>query len=149
MFEVIQRPNFARGMPCKAVHGILSVHAEAVIVHLKQLCATTLHHDLDAARLRIQSIFQELLEDRSRALDHFTGRDMANDCLGKCLHPTHALVLLADLPAGADVRHLQLGEQVLHHLVFVRRQIPSGFLTQHHEEIDHVLGLRQVAHILL
>ena len=49
-------------MPCEAVHGICSVHAEAVVVHLDQFGAAALHQHLDAARLRVQGIFQELLD---------------------------------------------------------------------------------------
>jgi hypothetical protein len=110
MLEVVQGTDFARSMPRKAVHGIRSIHAEAVVIDLDQLDATALYHHLDAVRLRVQGIFHEFLEHRSRAFDHFTCRDVIDHCLGKCLHPTHALLLLADLPAGADVRHLQLGE---------------------------------------
>src|SRR5262245_5527089 len=57
--------------------------------------------------------------------------------------------LLADLAASADVGHLQLGEQILQHLLFLPRQIALRFLSQHHEQIDHMLGLREIAHVLL
>src|SRR5438477_193897 len=67
MLEIVQGTNFAGGVPCKAVHGIGSVHAETVIVHLEQLDATALNHHLDAARRCLQGILHEHFDQQNKA----------------------------------------------------------------------------------
>ncbi|MCY1310592.1 hypothetical protein D9M70_607990 [compost metagenome] len=50
--------------------------ATPVVAHPQQLDAALLHFDVDAPGAGVQAVFQEFLDDRGGALDHFAGGDL-------------------------------------------------------------------------
>src|SRR5439155_1506018 len=63
--------------------------AAAVIGHADQVRPALLHVDVDARGPGVDAVFQQLLEDAGRALDHFAGGDLGDDGLRQLLDTRH------------------------------------------------------------
>src|SRR5262245_28012651 len=62
---------------------VLSRHAFAVVFHSNQLLAAQLDGNPDPGRARIDSVLDQLLDDRRRPLDDLAGRDLIRQIIGK------------------------------------------------------------------
>ena len=51
-------------------------YATPVVTNANQLCATTFDINVDAGGSRIETVFDQLLHHRRRALHHLTGGDL-------------------------------------------------------------------------
>jgi len=55
---------------------IVRRNATAVVAHSQQLDPALLNVHIDASRARIQTVFQQLLDHRGRALHHLAGGNL-------------------------------------------------------------------------
>ena len=79
--EVCRLADLARRMPLKGHPGIHSPHTGAVVDDLDQCLAGILDDDLDVGRTGIDGILDQLLDDRSRSLNHLTGSDLIGNII--------------------------------------------------------------------
>ena len=68
-------------MSLKGHPGIDGSHPGAVIDDLDQCLAGILDDDLDVGRTGVDGILDQLLDDRSRSLDHLTGSDLIGNII--------------------------------------------------------------------
>jgi len=62
---------------------LIGTHAYAVVAHANEADAAALDIDIDAVCIGIQGVFHELLDDRRRTLDHFTGSNLIDEFVGE------------------------------------------------------------------
>jgi hypothetical protein len=62
---------------------IIAVHADAIISHFDQRLATILDCNAYVARLSVNGILDQFLDDRSWALNDFASRDLIRDRVWK------------------------------------------------------------------
>ncbi len=77
--EIIQGGDLARRMPADRDRQLLLGNAAAIVAHAQQLDAAALDVDLDAVRTGVEAVLDELLDDRSRPLDHLAGGDLIDE----------------------------------------------------------------------
>ena len=102
--EIRQGRYLAGRVAREALHRVVVVHADAVVIHLDQLDAALLHRHLDGLRPCIQGVFEQFLDDGSRALDHLAGGYMIDHAIGQRLHPSHDSLRLCCLLEYARLR---------------------------------------------
>lgn len=67
-------------------HQIVRVYATTVVTDANQCHAPLLDLDFDPRRARIQTVLQQLFDDRCRALDHLAGGDLVDKLRGKLVY---------------------------------------------------------------
>ena len=80
-------------MTFEGEHGIVAHHAASVVGDLDELFSAGLDTDLDAGCASVQSVFEQLLDYRGRALHHLAGGDLVGDVLGEYVNAAHGAVL--------------------------------------------------------
>ena len=78
LLEILEAGDLAGGVAGQRQRQLRGSNAAAVVAHPDQPHPTLLHFDGDASRSGIQAVFQQFLDDRRRALDHFAGGDLAD-----------------------------------------------------------------------
>ena len=68
---------------------ILSGHTASVVRHTDKARAAAHDLDLDRCRTRIHRIFDQLLYDRGRPLNHLACRDLVDGCIVQYVNPCH------------------------------------------------------------
>ncbi|MNL13100.1 hypothetical protein D3C87_1339920 [compost metagenome] len=94
LFEVFQVADLAGGVSRQGQRQVIGRNAAAIVAHPQQLDAAQLHIDVDALGAGVEAVFQQLLDHRRRAFNHFTG--------GNLVRQTRA----EELDASAVVHHL-------------------------------------------
>ena len=74
--EIVGAPNLARRVPLEREPRIFRAHALAVVFDAHEPLAAQLDVDLDAARARVDGVFDELFDDRCRTFDDLAGGDL-------------------------------------------------------------------------
>jgi hypothetical protein len=77
-------------VPCEREYGVIPRHAGAVIRDANTGAATLRHVDLDGARVGIESILEQLLDDGRRPFDDLARRDLVDDSAGQDGDVRHA-----------------------------------------------------------
>lgn len=80
--EVFYPADLAGGMPLKGHAGIGLTHALAVVNHLEQGASGIAYDDLNISSPGIQAVLHQLLQTRSRPLDHFSGGYLVGYMIG-------------------------------------------------------------------
>ena len=62
---------------------LIGLNAAAVIIDRDTAHTAFLDAQLDALRTGIDRVFEQLLDHRGRSLDHFAGRDLADQMVGQ------------------------------------------------------------------
>ena len=70
---------------------VVAHHAAAVIGNLDEFFAAAFHLHANAARARVQRVLEQLLYDRGRALDDFSGSDLVSDMLRENVDASHGI----------------------------------------------------------
>ena len=76
LLEVFQVANLAGGVTGQGQRQVIGRNAAAVVAHPQQLDAALLDVDINALGTGVEAVFQQLLDHRSRALDHLTGGNL-------------------------------------------------------------------------
>ena len=79
--EISRLADLARRMPLKGHPGIDGTHTGTIVDDLYQCFAGILDDDLDIGRTGVNGILDQLLDDRSRSLDHLTGSDLIGNII--------------------------------------------------------------------
>ena len=87
--EIVGVANLARRMALEAEPRIVRIHPDAVVFDANQLLAAVLGGDGDARGLRIDGVFDQLLDDRGRPFDHFAGGDLVGEILRQPADASH------------------------------------------------------------
>ncbi|MCY1178694.1 hypothetical protein D9M73_190590 [compost metagenome] len=74
--EVFQVANLAGGVPGQGQRQVVGGDAATVVAHAQQLHPALLDVHVDAPGTGVQAVFQQLLDHRSRALDHLAGGNL-------------------------------------------------------------------------
>jgi hypothetical protein len=82
-FEIVERPQFARGVPLETEQGVRGVHAATIVLDVDLLQATGRDVDVDARRTCIERILDQLFDDAGRALHHLASGDLARQLRGQ------------------------------------------------------------------
>ena len=82
--------NFARRVAFEAEQRVVTAHAGAVVGHANEAAAAGLDFDGDARGPGVERVFNQLLHDTGRALNHFAGGDLIGDLLGEQADAVHA-----------------------------------------------------------
>ena len=62
-------------MPFKSKHGVITIHALAIVGNFQQAPPAGFYIDDDACRAGIDRVFDQFFSNRSGPLDDFTGGD--------------------------------------------------------------------------
>ena len=76
LFQVFQLADLAGGMAGQGQGQVVSGDTTAIVAHLEQLDTALLNFHFDTTGARVQAVFQQLLDHRSRPLDHFSGGNL-------------------------------------------------------------------------
>ena len=87
--QVVGTPQLGGGVPLEAEPRILERHSLAVVDNLYQSPAGILDDELDVGGTGIDSVFQEFLDDRGRALHHLTGGYLVGHGIGQKFDDIH------------------------------------------------------------
>ena len=87
--EVVGALNLARRVTLERQPRILRAHPFAIVFDAHEPLAAQLDVDLDAARARVDGVFDELFDDRGRPLDDLAGGDLVREVGGKEGDATH------------------------------------------------------------
>ena len=79
MLEIVERVDLAGGVPGERQRQLIRSDAATIVAHAAQRHATPFHFDVDASRSGVESVLNQLLDHRSRALDHLAGSDLADE----------------------------------------------------------------------
>ena len=80
--DICALANLAGRMRFQAHERVFRVHAAAVVDDAHQRAAAAVDLDRQAGGAGIESVFDQLLDDRGRAFDNLTGRDAVADVFG-------------------------------------------------------------------
>ena len=72
------RREFARGVRSNCETRVFSIHANAVIRHFDVRLAAVDNFDINASRLRVDGVFDQLFDNRRRTLDNLARRNLVN-----------------------------------------------------------------------
>jgi hypothetical protein len=81
--EIIERRNLAGGMALHREGELACRHAAAIIAHADQRAAALFDVDLDARCPGIETVLDQFLDHRRRALDDLAGRDLVDQFTGE------------------------------------------------------------------
>ena len=87
--QVVGRANFARGVTRRGQRQFVRGDAAAVVGHADQFAAALLDRDVDSRRAGIDRVFEQLLHNAGRPLDHLAGGDFVHDARRKLLDGGH------------------------------------------------------------
>ena len=90
--EVVGLFDLRGSMALKGQTGIGRRHATAIIYHLNGRTTGIHHNYVDGLCPGIHGILDQLLDDRSRALDDFTSGDLVRDGVGQKADEIHDLM---------------------------------------------------------
>ncbi len=76
LFEVFEVANLAGGVTGQGERQVIGGNTAAVIAHAQQLDAALLDIDVNTLGAGVEAVFQQLLDHRSRALNHLTSGDL-------------------------------------------------------------------------
>ena len=79
--EVVGLADLGGGMTLKRQTGIGFRHSFPVVDDLHQCLSRVLDQDLDLCGTGINSILDQLLDNRSRSLNHFASRNLIGDAV--------------------------------------------------------------------
>jgi hypothetical protein len=88
--EVLEAGDLAGGVPGERERQLAARDAGAVVLDLHALDPARVEHHADRLRARVDAVLEQLLQHRGRSLDHFSGRDLAHQQLGKHANGGHA-----------------------------------------------------------
>ena len=88
--QILGLLNFARRMAFEAEQRVVAAHAGAVVGHADEAAPTGLDFDGNARGPGVERVFNQLLHDTGRALNHFAGGDLIGDLLGEQADAVHA-----------------------------------------------------------
>ena len=83
LFEFEKVADLARRVPHDGERKVVLRDPRAVVGHDEALETAPVHADFDVGGARVERIFHELLHHRSGPFDHFAGRDLAHQFVGK------------------------------------------------------------------
>ncbi len=87
--EILGPADLARRVPLDRQARILAIHAVAVVLDADRLLAAELDRDRDAARVRVERVLDQLLDDGRRTLDDFAGRDLIGEMKREAIYAAH------------------------------------------------------------
>ncbi len=77
--QILVAVQLAGGKALQRQQGVVVSHAAAVVRHLHQGPAAVFDLDQEPGAARVQGVFDQLLDDRCRAFDHFAGGDFIGE----------------------------------------------------------------------
>ena len=77
-------------MPLEGQQRVVMNHPGAVVDDANHALAAGFDFDADRVGARVQGVFEQLLHDRSRPLDHFARSDAIGDCFRQYANAAHA-----------------------------------------------------------
>ncbi len=86
VFEITETRNLAGRMAHQRETHIGGIDPRAVVAHPQQRGAAALDFHVDASRLRIERVLDQLLDDGGRPLDYLAGSDLADEFIGQDLN---------------------------------------------------------------
>ncbi len=87
--QVVGPADFAGGVAGDGQRQVVGVNPRAVVGDADQLGPPFEDVDFDAGGERIEAVFQQLLDDAPRTLDHFAGGNLIDDEGLERLNPRH------------------------------------------------------------
>ena len=87
--QIFQPGDFARGVAAEGEGEIVLVDAAAVVAHPQQFLAALFQLDIDPAGAGVEAVFEQFLEHRCRALDHFAGGDLIGQARTEAVDAVH------------------------------------------------------------
>jgi hypothetical protein len=81
--QVFELRDLAGGVAVEGEQRVVAPHATAVVGDDDAAAAAGVEVDGDRAGARVEGVLDQLLDHRSRALDHLAGRDLADQVIGK------------------------------------------------------------------
>ena len=79
-------------MAFKSQQSVVAHHAAAVVGDADQLPPSALDRDDDAAGAGVERILQQLLDHRSRPVDHLAGGDLVGHLVGQYVDAAHGIL---------------------------------------------------------
>jgi hypothetical protein len=77
--EVGGEADLRCGVSLEREHGVVALHAAAVVAHADQLASAFLDGDIDGGGAGVECVFDELFHRRCGALHHFAGSNLVGD----------------------------------------------------------------------
>ena len=87
--EVILPSDLGSRMPAEAVHGILAVHAAAIVADCDPIDAAILCRNRNPRGTCINRVFHKFLDDSHRPLHHFSGSDHIGSLCIQLMYSSH------------------------------------------------------------
>lgn len=81
--EVFFGAYFARGVAFETEHGVFAVHAGTIVDNFDEGCPAALNVDFNMKGACVEAVFDQFANDRSGALNDFTGRHLAGEGVGE------------------------------------------------------------------
>ena len=91
--QILRSLDFAGGVSFQAKQRVVPAHPHAVVRDANQAAAASLDFHRDAARLRVERVFDQFLDHTGGALDHFAGGDLVGDLFGQQANAVHAALI--------------------------------------------------------
>ena len=101
--KVFQLANLAGGVPRKSQRQVIGGDAAAVVAHPQQLDSSLFDIDVDTLGPGIQAVFQQFLDHRCRALDHFPSGNLVRQTRAEQLDTCGVQRCLAHCWAASSV----------------------------------------------
>ncbi len=76
--EILEGRELRSGVAIEGEHDVVAPHPRSVVVDRDPALAAGVERDGDAARAGVERVLDQLLDHRSRSLDHFAGSDLAH-----------------------------------------------------------------------
>ncbi len=111
LLQLLQGADLARGVTVQRERQIFSTDTQAIVADANQLCAGGLDVNIHSGGAGIETVFQQLLDHRCRALDDLAGGNLIGEARGKALdkrHKVYCSIQLAGMRRVCPTRILLL-----------------------------------------
>ena len=89
MIQILSLIDLAGSMPLDGKLGVIGCHSKTIIRHPNQALSAMLNIDLDCISSGVKGILDQLLDNGSRPLDHFSRGDLVGHDLRQYVDFTH------------------------------------------------------------